>query len=92
MSTGVSQLTTAPGEASDRANFIGKMAERLSDFSQGLLDFVQGDGRFKAIVEALPAAIYTTDPEGRITFFNEAAVAMWGRRPQLSYGSKLVTA
>jgi PAS domain S-box-containing protein len=83
MSTGLPQLTTVPGEASARANFTGKMAEHLSDFSQGLLDFVQGDGRFKAIVEALPAAIYTTDPEGRITFFNEAAVAMWGRRPQL---------
>ena len=32
---------------------------------------------------ALPAAIYLTDPDGRITFYNQAAVDMWGVRPQL---------
>ena len=28
-------------------------------------------------------ALYTTDAEGRLTYFNEAAVALWGRRPGL---------
>src|SRR5262249_38086282 len=32
---------------------------------------------------ALPAAIYTTDAEGRVTFFNQAAVELAGRRPVL---------
>ncbi|MGH7012151.1 MAG: PAS domain S-box protein, partial [Caulobacteraceae bacterium] len=32
---------------------------------------------------ALPAAVYTTDAEGRITFFNEAAAELWGHRPEL---------
>ena len=41
------------------------------------------DGRFRHIIESLPAAIYTTDAAGRITFYNEAAVEMWGRRPEL---------
>lgn len=35
------------------------------------------------LLEALPVAIYTTDAEGRITFFNEAAVELWGYRPEL---------
>lgn len=35
------------------------------------------------LLEALPVAIYTTDAEGRITFFNEAAAAFWGHRPTL---------
>jgi two-component system, chemotaxis family, CheB/CheR fusion protein len=35
-------------------------------------------------LNALPAAVYTTDAEGRITYFNEAAVALWGRRPELN--------
>jgi two-component system CheB/CheR fusion protein len=35
-------------------------------------------------LDALPAAIYLTDTEGRITYFNEAAAALWGRRPQLN--------
>lgn len=47
----------------------------------------EGDFRedvcFRQIVEALPAALYTTDAEGRITFFNEAAAKLWGRRPTI---------
>ena len=34
-------------------------------------------------IDALPAAIYMTDAEGRITYYNEAAVQMSGRRPEL---------
>jgi PAS domain S-box-containing protein len=37
----------------------------------------------RALMEALPAAVYTTDMEGRITFYNEAAVQLAGRRPAL---------
>ncbi|WP_434610516.1 PAS domain-containing sensor histidine kinase [Pseudomonas sp. R1-7] len=35
------------------------------------------------LLEALPAAVYTTDAQGRITFFNRAAVELSGRTPQL---------
>ncbi len=35
------------------------------------------------VLRALPFAAYTTDAEGRITGFNEAAVELWGRRPHL---------
>ncbi len=35
------------------------------------------------LVSALPAALYTTDAEGRLTFFNEAAATLWGHRPAL---------
>ena len=38
---------------------------------------------FAALLEALPAAVYTIDAEGRITFFNEAAADLWGCRPEL---------
>ena len=40
--------------------------------------------RMQQFLNALPAAIYMTDAEGRITYFNEAAVALWGRRPALN--------
>ena len=36
-----------------------------------------------ALLQALPVAIYTTDPAGHITFFNDAAAAFWGHRPEL---------
>jgi len=34
-------------------------------------------------LEALGVAVYTTDRDGRITFYNEAATLLWGRRPEL---------
>lgn len=44
---------------------------------------VHSDGRYREFLEALGVAVYTTDADGRITFFNEAAVGFWGRRPEL---------
>jgi PAS domain S-box-containing protein len=38
---------------------------------------------FRRLLGALPAAIYTTDRAGRITYCNQAAVALWGRDPEL---------
>lgn len=35
------------------------------------------------LLGSLPAAIYTTDAQGRITYYNEAAAALWGCRPEL---------
>ena len=35
------------------------------------------------MIDALPAAIYTTDAEGRLTHFNPAAVEFSGRTPEL---------
>ncbi len=43
----------------------------------------ENDRRFRELLDALPAAVYTTDVEGRITFFNEAAAELWGHRPEL---------
>src|SRR5262249_7480797 len=31
----------------------------------------------------LPAAVYTTDRQGRITLFNDQAAELWGRRPEI---------
>jgi PAS domain S-box-containing protein len=39
--------------------------------------------RFRALLDALPAAVYTTDAAGRLTYYNEAAVELWGYRPEL---------
>src|SRR4249919_510203 len=39
--------------------------------------------RFRELLGALPAAVYTTDAAGRITYYNDAAAALWGHRPPL---------
>jgi PAS domain S-box-containing protein len=39
--------------------------------------------RLIELMHALPTAVYTTDAEGRITFYNQGAVDLWGYRPAL---------
>lgn len=51
----------------------------------------QGERQFRDLLEALPAAVYTTDPQGHITFYNQAAVDMAGRRPELGTDEWCVT-
>jgi PAS domain S-box-containing protein len=43
------------------------------------------------VLDALPAAIYTTDAAGRITFFNQAAVDFSGRLPEIGSDQWCVT-
>src|SRR5439155_10405729 len=50
-----------------------------------------GEARFEELLEALPAAIYTTDAAGRITFFNQAVVELSGRTPRLGIDEWCVT-
>ncbi|HEX2255493.1 MAG TPA: PAS domain S-box protein [Afifellaceae bacterium] len=35
------------------------------------------------LIEALSVAVYTTDGEGRLTYYNDAAADLWGHRPEL---------
>lgn len=39
--------------------------------------------RFRDLLDAFPAAVYTTDAEGKLTFFNRAAEELAGRTPVL---------
>lgn len=54
-------------------NLVGKDIPRPRD---------KNDFRCDELLQALPAAVYTTDAAGRITFYNEAAAALWGYRPE----------
>ena len=35
------------------------------------------------LLGGLPVAVYTTDAKGKLTYYNEAAAELWGRRPEL---------
>lgn len=48
------------------------------------IDALSKDDFFRGLVDSLPAAIYTTDTAGKITYYNEAAATLWGHRPQLN--------
>jgi PAS domain S-box-containing protein len=60
---------------------VGGTAERTP--AEELLRERARDRRFRQLLDALPAAVYTTDAVGRITFYNEAAADLWGCRPEL---------
>ncbi|HEY6045072.1 MAG TPA: PAS domain S-box protein, partial [Pyrinomonadaceae bacterium] len=73
---------------------IGQFMERkraetaLTEAAQQVRD---SEARYRAVIQALPAAVYTTDAEGRITMFNEAAVKFSGRMPIIGSDSWCVT-
>ncbi|MFN2644674.1 MAG: PAS domain S-box protein [Burkholderiales bacterium] len=60
----------------------------VGQYSEALYE---GVGGLRAVLDAMPAAVYTTDAEGRITGFNEAAVRFSGRVPRLGSDSWCVT-
>lgn len=41
------------------------------------------DSLYRRLVGYLPEAVYCCDPSGRITLFNDAALRLWGRVPEL---------
>ena len=42
-----------------------------------------GSDCFRDVVAALPVAVYVTDADGLVTYYNDAAAQLWGRRPEL---------
>lgn len=52
---------------------------------------VRADQRFHQVLEALPAAVYTTDASGRITYYNRAASDLAGRTPTIGVDEWCVT-
>ena len=44
----------------------------------------RGDLEFRHMLAKMPAAAYTCDADGLITYFNERAMQLWGREPQLN--------
>ncbi len=57
--------------------------DRRAGHSHIVESLAAGDGVFRNILDALPAAIYVTDSAGHITYYNEAAAALWGYRPEI---------
>jgi len=51
----------------------------------------ESEARYRSVIDALPAAVYTTDADGKITMFNQAAVELSGRVPEIGNDQWCVT-
>ena len=51
----------------------------------------ESEQRLQELLAAIPAAIYTTDAEGKITYFNQGAVEFAGRTPTIGSDEWCVT-
>jgi two-component system CheB/CheR fusion protein len=69
-------------EAGDRPRLVLLGIRDITDREQAAEEVRESERRLREMIDALPAAIYTTDAEGRITHFNPAAVELSGRRPE----------
>jgi PAS domain S-box-containing protein len=62
-----------------------------SDLAEKLASSAQHELGFRGMIDVLPVAIYMTDAEGRITYFNPACVEFSGRTPELGSDHWCVT-
>jgi PAS domain S-box-containing protein len=60
-------------------------------FTTDVTDQVRAEQRFQQVLNALPAAVYTTDAKGYVTYFNEPAAKLAGRRPRVGVDRWCVT-
>src|SRR5580658_6292907 len=63
----------------------------ISELHRVKTENAEGGAIVRQVLDALPAAVYTTDAEGRITYFNPAATELAGRTPTLGSDEWCVT-
>ncbi|HZZ94112.1 MAG TPA: GAF domain-containing protein [Usitatibacter sp.] len=69
--------------AIDNANLFGRAHDEIGRRAKLERDLRESEQGSRSLVENLPAAVYTTDADGRIAHFNQAAAELWGRAPAL---------
>jgi PAS domain S-box-containing protein len=68
-----------------------KIARDVTDRKVADAKLRDSERQLQELIAAVPAAIYTTDAHGRITYFNQAAVDLTGRTPELGSDEWCVT-
>ena len=84
-------LTISP--IRDRMGRIIGASKIARDITSATLrkEIQESEQRLQELLDAIPAAIYTTDADGKITYFNQTAVEFAGRTPSLGSDEWCVT-
>jgi PAS domain S-box-containing protein len=85
-------LTVSPiCDATGQIVGASKIARDISDRKRAEQTVKDSERRLQELMAAIPAAIYTTDAEGKISYYNEAVVEFAGRRPTIGSDEWCVT-
>jgi PAS domain S-box-containing protein len=85
-------LTISPiRDESGRITGASKIARDITERKEAELKLRESEQQLKDLLAAIPAAIYTTDAQGRITYYNEKAVELAGREPVVGRDEWCVT-
>lgn len=63
----------------------------ISGFLEGMTGGILTGQQYREMFDSLPAAVYTTDAAGRVTYFNPACVEFSGRTPRVGLDNWCVT-
>jgi PAS domain S-box-containing protein len=85
-------LTVSPVK-DDQGRIIGasKIARDITERKLSEAKLRDSERQLQELIAAIPAAIYTTDAQGKITFFNQAAAELAGRTPTIGSDEWCVT-
>ncbi|MCW3059205.1 MAG: hypothetical protein JWQ02_1026, partial [Capsulimonas sp.] len=87
VSLSVSPMRNAAGQIVGASKIGRNIGERIEADRK----LRASEQRLQELLEAVPAAIYTTDAKGLITYFNQAAVDLAGRTPVIGSDEWCVT-
>jgi PAS domain S-box-containing protein len=85
-------LTISPvRDETGRIVGASKIARDITERREAQAKLEDSERRLKDLLAAIPAAIYTTDAQGKITYFNDKAVELAGRTPVIGFDEWCVT-
>jgi PAS domain S-box-containing protein len=85
-------LTVSP-VMDDQGRIVGasQIARDITERKLSEVRLRDSERQLQELITAVPAAIYTTDAQGKITYFNQAAVELAGRTPTIGSDEWCVT-
>jgi PAS domain S-box-containing protein len=85
-------LTVSPVK-DDQGAIIGasKIARNITERKLSEARLRHSERQLQELIAAIPAAIYTTDAQGKITYYNQAAAELAGRAPTIGSDEWCVT-